>query len=87
MKKRIISLLLIAVLVLTLFAACGKKTITVEQAQKIALETIGMTSANHIHVDVADYEGTACYSVHISDGGQEIYVYIDTTGKVLHTEK
>ena len=87
MKKRIIALCLLAVLSLTLFAACGKKAITVEQAQQIALETIGMTSANHIHVDAAEYEGTACYVVHISDGGQDIYVYIDQTGKVLHTDK
>lgn len=87
MKKRIISLLLIAVLALTLFAACGKKTITVEKAQQIALETVGLKTAHHIHVDVQEYENKPCFVVHISEGEQEFYVYVSNSGEVVHTEK
>ena len=87
MKKRIISLLLIAVLALTLLAACGKKTITVEKAQQIALKEVGLTSAHHIHVDAQQYENEACFVVHISEGEQEFYVYVSQTGQVLHTDK
>lgn len=87
MKKRIISLLLVAVLALTLFAACGKKTITTEKAQQIALETVGLKTAHHIHVDVQEYENKPCFVVHISEGEQEFYVYVSQTGEVVHTEK
>ena len=88
MKKRIISLLLVVVLALGLFAACGKKDITPEKAQEIALKELGKTEAEvgHTHVDVADYEGIACFMVHVEADGQEYYVYIDQTGKVIHKQ-
>ena len=90
MKKRIGMLVLAAVLVLTLFAACGKKdsVITTAEAQKIALQELGTTAAEagHTHVEATQYEGTACYMVHVTVGGQEHYVYIDQTGKVLNKQ-
>ena len=90
MKKRIIATVLLVVLCLGLFA-CGKKntTITTEEAQKIALKEIGMTAAevDDIHMHAAQYEGVACYQMHITAGDDVFYVYIDQTGKVLHTEK
>lgn len=91
MKKRIIALCLLAALALTLFAACGKKdaAISTEKAQKIALQEIGKTAADvdDVHVHATQYDGAPCYEVHITDGSEEIYVYIDRTGQVLHTEK
>ena len=91
MKKRIISILLLVALSLSLFAACGKKSaaISVEEAQKIALKEIGMTAAevDDIHMHATQYEGVACYQMHITAGDEVIYVYIDQTGKVLHTQK
>ena len=91
MKKRTISLVLVVVLALTLFAACGKKstTITTEEAQKIALQEIGKTAAevDDIHMHATQYEGVACYQMHITVGDEVFYVYIDQTGKVLHTQK
>ena len=76
-----------ALLALTLLAACGKKTITVEKAQQIALESVGLKTAHHVHVDVEQYENEACFVVHISEGEQEFYVYVSQTGQVLHTDK
>lgn len=90
MKKRIIAALLLVVLSLTLFA-CGKKNaaISTEEAQKIALQEIGMTAAevDDIHVHATQYEGVACYQMHITAGDEVFYVYIDQTGKVLHTQQ
>lgn len=90
MKKRIIASLLLVVLCLSLFA-CGKKstTITTAEAQKIALKEIGMTAeqVDDIHMHATQYEGVACYQMHITAGDDVFYVYIDQTGKVLHTEK
>ncbi len=90
MKKRIIVSLLLVALCLGLFA-CGKKnaTISTDEAQKIALKEIGMTAAevDDIHMHATQYEGVACYQMHITAGDEVIYVYIDQTGKVLHTEK
>lgn len=91
MTKRIISLFLIVILAISLFAACGKKstTISTEEAQKIALEEIGMTAAevDDIHVHATQYNDTPCYQMHITAGDDTYYVYIDQTGKVLATQK
>ena len=89
MKKRIIATVLLVVLCLSLFA-CSKTTaaITTEEAQKIALKEIGMTAAevDDIHVHATQYEGVACYQMHITAGDDVFYVYIDQTGKVLHKQ-
>ena len=89
MKKRIFTSLLLAILCLSLFA-CGKKntTITTEEAQEIALKEISMTAeeVDDIHVHATQYEGVACYQMHITAADVEFYVYIDQTGNVLHTE-
>ena len=90
MKKRLIASLLLVVLCLSLFA-CGKKnaTITTVEAQKIALKEIGMTAeqVDDIHVHATQYEGAPCYQMHITAGDDVFNVYIDQTGKVLHTQK
>ena len=89
MKKRIIATLLLIALTLT-FVACGKKdtTVTTAEVQKIALQELGTTAAEagHTHVEVSQYEGTPCYMVHVTLNGQEHYIYIDMTGKVLHKQ-
>ena len=89
MKKRIIASLLLVVLCLSLFA-CSKtsETISTAEAQKIALKEIGMTAAevDDIHVHATQYEGVACYQMHITAGDDVYYVYIDQTGKVLHKQ-
>ena len=89
MKKRIIATLLLIVLSLSL-VACGKKdtTITTAEAQTIALQELGTTAAEagHTHVEAAQYDGKACYMVHVTVDGQEHYVYIDQTGNVLNKQ-
>ena len=88
MKKRVIATPLLIALSVTLFAACGKKEITPAKVQEIALQELGTTAekAGHTHVEPAEYDGVVCYMVHVTLDGQEHYVYVDTTGKVLHKQ-
>ena len=91
MKKRIVALVMLVALSLTLFAACGKKStiITTEQAQQIALEEIGMTAAevDDVHVHATQYDGAACYQIHIVAGKAAFYVYINHAGEVLSVQQ
>ena len=87
MKKRIVALFLLAALALTLFAACGKKNITPEEAQEIALKAAGLTTSqiDEIHTHITSYGDNPCYNIHITVGGQELEYFIDgTTGEVLN---
>ena len=89
MKKRIVALFLLAALALTLFAACGKKNITPEEAQAIALKAAGLTAkqASDIHTHVTSYGDNPCYNIHITAGGQEYSFFIDgTTGEILNAD-
>lgn len=87
MKIRMIALVLILVLTLGVFTACGKKgPVTQEQAQKIALEQAGLTASqvSDIHTHVTTVDGIPCYSVHITTEDGEISVVINASdGSVL----
>ena len=87
MKKSVISLVLVMVMVLTLFAACGNKTsvLSEKEAQKKALESLGLTAKDvtdiHTHIAGGDVPG---YSFHITCGDEEYSVVIDAvTGEVV----
>ena len=87
MKKSVISLVLVMVMVLTLFAACGNKTsvLSEKEAQKKALESLGLTAKDvtdiHTHIAGGDVPG---YSFHITCGDEEYSVLIDAvTGEVV----
>ena len=88
MKKRIVSLLLVALLVLSLFAGCGKKDVlTQEDAQKVALEYAGLKASDveDVHVHVTSSDNIPCYSVHITTAEGDFSVIIDAkTGEVLN---
>ena len=79
MKKRILSILLLTVLILSLFTACGKSgAITAEEAQKAAFADAGVSAseATDVHVHVMDKDGIPCYSIHFSAGGNAYSVLI-----------
>lgn len=80
MKKRLISFILIMVLALGIFTACGNKSgaITAEQAQAAAFADAGVSAkdASDVHVHVMDKDGIPCYSIHFSAGGKEYSVLI-----------
>lgn len=87
MRKRIIALFLIAIVLLGLLAACGKKgPVTQEQAQKIALEHAGLTTKDisDVHTHIVDQNGIPCYSIHITTDDGDFSVVINaTTGEVI----
>lgn len=87
MKKRILAILMLTLVVVSIFTACGKKgPITQEQAQKIALEHAGLTQkdASDVHVHVTSDNGLPCYSVHITTVDGDFSVIINaSTGEVV----
>lgn len=88
MKKRIIAMALLAALVLTLFAACGKKNdvLTAEEAQKLAVASLGVSEdeVTDVHAHVTTVEGAPGFSIHITCGDEEYSVFVDAvTGEVV----
>ena len=87
MKKRIFALLAIAVMLLGLLTACGKKgPVTQEEAQKIAMEHAGLTKkdVSDVHVHITNDNGIPCYSIHITTEEGDFSVVINaSTGEVI----
>ena len=88
MAKRIVSLLLVAVLAIGLLAACGKDgPLTTDEAIQVALDDLGVKEKNvdsaDVHPTTAD--GEACYAVYISVDGQHWeYIIHGHSGQILH---
>ena len=85
MNKRILALFLLAALVLTSFAACGKKALTSDEAQKVAIEYLGISEREitDIHPHISTQDNAPGYSFHITCGDQEYSVVVDAaTGEV-----
>lgn len=89
MKRRIISLFVLAAMLLCLLAACDSnsaKTITQDEAKTIALEEVGLSEkdVDDIHVHIGNIGDTVCYNIHITVGDQEYEVAINAaTGEVV----
>lgn len=88
MKKRMFALVLVLILSVSLFAACGKSdAITQEKAQKVALEHAGLSSdlIQDAHIHVTSEGGIPCYSVHITttDGNDFSVLVNAATGEVI----
>lgn len=87
--KKPVAVLLSLMLVLSVLAGCGKekpKFVTEEEALEIAMETAGVTKkqVSDVHAHVGSYDGKACYSIHITAGGDEYEIVIEAaTGNVL----
>ena len=91
MIKRIVSLLMIAVLVIGLLAACGKDgPLTVEDAKAVVLEDLGVKESKVTSLDVhlGNVGGVACYLVYVSYNGENFdYVVNGITGEILSVEE
>lgn len=88
MKIRVISVLLLAALMLSVFTACGGSAdvLTSEEAQKIALEEAGLTpeQVTDIHTHIVTENAVPCYSVHITAGEEEFSIIINAgTGEIV----
>ena len=91
MFKRVISVLMIAVLALGLLAACGKEgPLTVEDAKAIVLEDLGVkeSKVSSIDVHITTVDGAACYLVYVSYNGENFeYMVNGLTGEILSAEE
>lgn len=90
MKKRILSFLLLFSLLMTVFCACskGSDVLTSQEAQKIAMEELGITeddvSEMHVHISEGDTPG---YSIHIDTENKSYGLFVDAvTGEVSPLE-
>lgn len=85
--KRMISLLLVAVLALSLFAGCGsKKALTADQAQKVVLKDLGVKEKELDSFDyhVVTQDNVVCYLIYISMGDEHWqYTVAAATGEIL----
>ena len=91
MFKRVISVLLIAVLAFGLLAACGKDgPLSVEDAKAVALKDLGIkeNKATSVDVHLGNVDGAACYLVYISYDGENFEYVIDSfSGEILSVEE
>lgn len=91
MTKRIVSLLLIAVMAIGLLAACGNNDpLTVDDAKAVVLKDMGVKEKNvdSIDVHITTSDGVACYAVYISIGSEHWeYVIHGHSGQILAKEE
>ena len=88
MTKRVISLLLVAILAFGLLAACGKNDgpLSSEDAKKVVLQDLNTkeSKVDSIDIHVTTVDNTPCYSVYISVAGQHWqYVVNGISGQIL----
>lgn len=86
MLKRVLTILLTAVLLLGLLAGCNDSdTITAEKAQQIVLDDLGVSADKaEMHLHVGEFEGKPCYSIYVTVGGVTKEYLIDSnTGEIL----
>ena len=88
MAKRIISVILLAVLALCLFAACSEESsvVTEDKAIQIALEDAGCEAKNvtGLHVHTITQDKVPAYQIHFSHNGNDFtYVINGLNGQIL----
>ena len=84
--KKVIALLLMACLLCSMLAGCGKK-ITSEQAYQIVLDDLGETlaaTAESPHIHTGTYEGKACFNIFVTVSGMSMQYIVSENGKILH---
>lgn len=91
MIKRITSVLLLVCLMMALLAGChSNKALTREDAEKIALEDMGLVSTQVQGLDthVTTHDGEACCSVYVTVGTEQTeYLIHGKTGEILYHGK
>ena len=75
--KKVLAMILILILVVGIFAGCGKKFLDTAAAEKVALKDLGIKAkdADSIHTHGGEGENGPVYSVHVEYNGQT-YEYI-----------
>ncbi len=91
MTRRILALLAVAVLLVSLLAACKKDDgiVDQEEAVQIVLDEIGLTEEQaNPHVHPTTVEERVCWGVYVTVKGKNmLYVVDSTTGEILSAEE
>ncbi len=89
MYKRVLALLLLAVVMVGLLAACGSKTISAEKAEKIVLKDLGAKADEvEMHFHVTEFDGVPCFGIYATYKGVTWAYSIDAaTGEILNKEE
>lgn len=83
--KKWIALLLMACLLCSMLAGCGKK-ITSDEAYQIVLKDLGESAANaeDPHIHTATYDNKPCFNIYVTVSGVSLNYVISETGDILH---
>lgn len=83
--KKWIAILLLACIVCSLLAGCGKK-ITAEEAYQIVLEDMGVLAetAEDPHIHESTYQGKPCFNIFVTANGTSLQYIVSQTGKILY---
>ena len=87
--KKVFAFILVLVLIVGVFTGCGKKFLDTADAEKIALQDLGIKAKNvdSIHTHGGQGESGPVYSVHIDYNGQTYeYIIQATDGQILSTD-
>lgn len=91
MTRRILALMAVAVLLVSLLAACKKDdgTIDQEEAVAIVLEEIGISREQaNPHVHPTEVDGRVCWGVYVTyKNKQMLFVVHSATGEILSAEE
>lgn len=87
MIKRVISVLLVAMLLLGLLAGCGDDgKVTLDEAKQLVLKDLNIkqNDADSVDVHLTTVDGVACYVVYVSFDGQHWqYTVSGLNGEIL----
>ncbi len=87
--KKFLAFVLVCILCVAFLAGCNNsKGITQDDAQKIAIEELGVDKKDveSVHIHGGTYGKLPCYNVHVTVDGHSHEVVVDAaTGDVLHT--
>jgi hypothetical protein len=86
MAKRVISVLLVALLLMGLLTACGDDTFDVDDAKKLVCDDLGIkvSDADSLDTHLTTEGSVACYVIYVSFDGQHWqYTVNGLTGEIL----
>lgn len=82
--KKLLAILLVAALMCSGFAACGK-TLTADEAYQVVLTDLG-DEADHAgepHIHTGDFNGIQCYNIYVTVDGENYFYAVSMGGTIL----
>ena len=69
-----------------IFLAQSEKTITSDEAYKIVLKDLGLTSdqVSNPHIHEGTYKNHSCYNIYVTVNGKSLTYVVSTKGEILY---